>query len=69
MKRYNIDTINGDLVQIDLTNESWTVNTEDEVVYLTVFNYNALPAEQVTIPIKKKDLENLSSFIRNMLPK
>lgn len=69
MNRYNIDTTNGDLIQIDLTSGSWTMNTEDEVAYITVFNYNALPAEQVTIPIKKKDLENLASFIKNILPK
>lgn len=69
MNRYNIDTTNGDLIQIDLTNGSWTVNTDDEVAYVTVFNYNALPAEQVTIPMKKKDLEHLASIIKNILPK
>lgn len=69
MTRYNIDTTNGHLIQIDLTKGSWTVNTEDEVIYLTVFNYNASPEEKVTVPMKKKDLEQLSSYITNMLPK
>lgn len=66
LKRYNIDTENDDLVQIDLQGDSWVVN-ENEKVLFTIISFSK--GEKVTISIGMKDLEKIRSTINNVLPK
>jgi len=75
MKRYNIDTENGDLIQIDLPN-NWTVNDDNEQIRFAVINYNTPIADEAgpfykesSIIVNKKDLQNLLAHLKIILPK
>lgn len=69
MKRYNIETSEGDLIQFDLAGDSWNVETDAETAHLTIYKYRESGNEQISIPVNKKDLEQLRAYINNMLPK
>lgn len=53
MKRYNIETLNDDLIQIDLQGDSWVVNSEDEEV---LFSIVTAQGKTTTISINMNDL-------------
>ena len=74
MNRYNIDTQNGDLLQIDLSN-GWSVTNDHEEIRFTIINFNTPITEdtgpffkETTIKIYKKDLHNLLSNLQKILP-
>lgn len=74
MHRYNIDTKNGDLIQIDLSN-GWSVTNDHEEIRFTVINFNtpinddAGPYfKESSIIVCKKDLSNLLSHLKKILP-
>lgn len=66
MKRYNIDTLNDDLIQIDLQGDSWVVNSEDEEVLFSIITAQGKTA---TISINMNDLNQIRSTINSLLHK
>lgn len=66
MKRYNIDTLNDDLIQIDLQGDSWVVNSENEEVLFSIITAQGKTA---TISINMNDLNQIRSTINSLLHK
>lgn len=66
MKRYNIETLNDDLIQIDLQGDSWVVNSEDEEV---LFSIVTAQGKTTTISINMNDLNQIRSTVNSLLHK
>ena len=67
MKRYNIDTESGDLVQFDLKS-SWTLNEdENDKVALFICNFEQEIPKHLYVPLSRKDLEEIKSVIEKIL--
>ena len=67
MMRYNIDTTNGDLVQIDLAGDSWTAS-DDTAILVTLIKFNTDPSQSLSLSVTKKDLEKIVSNLNIILP-
>jgi flagellar biosynthesis GTPase FlhF len=65
--RYNIDTTNGDLVQIDLAGDSWTAS-DDTAILVTLIKFNTDPSQSLSLSVTKKDLEKIVSNLNIILP-
>lgn len=63
--RYNIDTDDGDLIQIDLKGGDWKLTNTKEMAFLSLIKFSETPEnpERVTIPIYRSDL----IFLRDKL--
>jgi hypothetical protein len=67
MKRYNIDTQNGDLIQIDL-NDSWTIQENEEALLnLVRFEGPETKKRYATVIVTKSDLINLRDNLNRIL--
>ena len=67
MMRYNIDTTNGDLVQIDLSGDSW-IASDDTAILVTLIKFDTDPSQSLSLPMTKKDLEKIVANINMILP-
>jgi hypothetical protein len=65
--RYNIDTTNGDLVQIDLAGDSW-IASDDTSILVTLIKFNTDPSQSLSLSVTKKDLEKIVSNLNIILP-
>lgn len=65
MNRYNIDTTNNDLVQIDL-NDDWTIQ-EGEEALLTLVRFETPESKRCTLIVNKKDLTKLRDTLNQVL--
>lgn len=56
--RYNIDTDDGDLIQIDLKGGNWKLTKNREMAFLSLIKFSENPEnpQRVTIPIYRSDL-------------
>ena len=65
MYRYNIDTTNEDLIQIDL-NDSWTIS-DGETALLTLVRFENPKDKNLSLIICKKDLLSLRDSLNKIL--
>lgn len=66
--RYNIDTANDDLIQIDLKNGNPKVISDREVIFLSVIRFSDSETnERISIPVCKSDLKLLRDKISEMI--
>lgn len=67
--RYNIDTANDDLIQIDLKGGDWKVSNDREVVFFSIIRFSETPEnpERLTIPVCKSDLKVLRDKLSQII--
>ena len=65
MYRYNIDTANEDLIQIDL-NDSWTIS-DGETALLTIVRFESPKDKNLSLIVDKKDLLSLRDSLNKIL--
>ena len=65
MYRYNIDTTNEDLIQIDL-NDSWTIS-DGETALLTIVRFESPKDKNLSLIVDKKDLLSLRDSLNKIL--
>lgn len=68
MKRYNIDTHEGDLVQFDLK-DNWTIQRDDDKVILIINRFFEERWHSVSVMLDKNDLNKIRGTIESILPK
>lgn len=56
--RYNIDTLDCDLIQIDLKGGSWKLTNTKEMAFISLIKFSENPEnpDRVTIPVYRSDL-------------
>ena len=67
MNRYNVETHEGNFIQLDIE-DSWTIE-ENEVVSLSIVSFYKDPPSRMVVTVTKKDLETLGFYISSILNK
>jgi len=65
MNRYNIETDNNDLIQIDLK-DSWNLQNKEKALF-TIIGFNYPKTNKCIIQVSRKDLETLRDKINQIL--
>lgn len=69
MNRYNVETHEGNFIQLDIEDsDSWTIE-ENEVVSLSIVSFDKDPPSRMMVTVTKKDLETLGFYISSILNK
>lgn len=68
MKRYNIDTDEGDLIQFDLK-DHWTIQREDDKVILIINRFFEERWRTESLMLTMDDLNKIRGTIESILPK